>query len=134
MWLFNQPSTAARTALVYITVGALTVIWTGVWALYLYNNPPHTPTVHYICAGFLVTGLALMGIGFGVGHIGRAARNADLPPQEIAEMTPTVTTTTPAVTTTAAPAVNVPTKTAAPNSPVPPPVQVSQASRPKVVT
>jgi hypothetical protein len=83
MWLLNQPSSAARTALAYITVGALTVIWTGVWAVYLYNNPPATQIVYYLCGGFLVTGFVLIGIGFGLGRIGRSARHADLPPQDV---------------------------------------------------
>jgi hypothetical protein len=80
MWLFNQASTAARTSLVYITVGALTVIWTGIWYVYLYNNSPDTNSVYYWCTGFLVSGLTLVLIGLGLGRIGRSARGADLPP------------------------------------------------------
>jgi hypothetical protein len=80
MWLFNQASTAARTSLVYITVGAMTVIWTGIWYVYLYNNPPETHTAYYWCSGFLVSGLTLVLIGLGLGRIGRSARGADLPP------------------------------------------------------
>jgi hypothetical protein len=79
MWLFNQASSAARTALIYITAGALTVIWTGVWYLYLHNNPPETNGVYYLCGGLLITGLTLIVIGFGLGRIGRAARHADMP-------------------------------------------------------
>jgi hypothetical protein len=91
MWIFNQTSSAARTALMYITVGALIVIWTGAWYLYLYNNPPETNTVYYWCGGLMVSGLTLMAIGFGLGHIGRSARNADMP----AEVAPTVAVTPP---------------------------------------
>jgi hypothetical protein len=80
MWLFNQASSAARTALIYITAGALVVIWTVVWYVYLHNNPPETNSVYYWCTGFLVTGLTLVLIGFGLGRIGRSARHADLPP------------------------------------------------------
>ncbi len=83
MWLFNQTSSAARTALFYITIGALIVIWTGVWYVYLYNNPPETHTIYYWCTGFLVTGLTLVCIGLGVDRIGRSARHADLPPQGV---------------------------------------------------
>jgi hypothetical protein len=89
MWMFNQASSAARTALVYITAGALIVIWTGVWYLYLRNNPPETSSVYYWCGGLLVTGLTLMVIGFGLGRIGRAARHADMP----AEVAPTIAVT-----------------------------------------
>jgi hypothetical protein len=80
MWLFNQASTAARTSLVYITVGAMTVIWTGVWYVYLYNNPPETHSVYYWCTGFLVSGLTLVLIGLGLGRIGRSAPGTDLRP------------------------------------------------------
>ena len=60
MWLFKQSLSAARTALFYITVGALTVIWTGVWYVYLFNNRPDTSNAYYWCTGFLVTGLTLV--------------------------------------------------------------------------
>jgi hypothetical protein len=83
MWLFNQGSTAARTALIYITAGALVVIWTVVWYIYLHNNPPETNSVYYWCTGFLMTGLAFVLIGFGLGRIGRAARHADVPPEGV---------------------------------------------------
>jgi hypothetical protein len=100
MWLFTQASSAARTALIYITAGAVMVIWTLVWYLYLYNNPPETNSADYWCGGLLMTGLALMVIGFGLGRIGRAARHAEMPveavapvavtPPEIAIATPVV--------------------------------------------
>jgi len=77
MWLFTQPSAAARTALIYITAGALMVIWTGVWYVYLHNNPPEANNVYYWCGGMLASGLSLLLIGFGIGRIGRAARHAD---------------------------------------------------------
>ena|SRR6478672_5696671 len=83
MWLVNQTSTAARTALIYITVGALTVIWTGMWYVYLFNNPPETQTAYYWCTGFLMSGLTLVLIGLGLGRIGRSARSAELPPKEV---------------------------------------------------
>ena len=40
MALLSKPSSAARTAVLYITVGALMVVWTGVWYAYLRNYPP----------------------------------------------------------------------------------------------
>ncbi len=76
MWLFT--STAARTALTYITVGALIVIWAGVWYVYLHNNPPETQTSYYWCSGFLVTGLLLSVIGLALSMINRAAQQATL--------------------------------------------------------
>jgi hypothetical protein len=75
MWLFTF--TAARTALTYITVGALTVIWAGVWHVYLYNNPPAAESTYYWCSGFLVTGLTLAVIGLVLSLINRSAQQAD---------------------------------------------------------
>jgi hypothetical protein len=104
MWLFNQPSSSARTALIYITVGAVSVIWTGIWYLYLLNNPPEAHGVYYWCGGFLLTGFTLMLIGFMVGQIGRSARHADNLPQEVSQamataipaaLTPAAVTTSP---------------------------------------
>ena len=87
MWLFSQPSAAARAALIYITAGALIVIWTGVWYVYLHNNPPEANSVYYWCGGMLASGLTLLLIGFGVGRIGRAARHADAPTQVVPPLT-----------------------------------------------
>jgi hypothetical protein len=92
--------------LIYITVGAISVIWTGVWYIYLLNNPPEAHSVYYWCGGFLVTGLTLILLGLAVGQIGRSARHADSPPQEV---TQAILTTLPA---TVAPVA----VTAAPNS------------------
>ena len=77
MWLFTF--TAARTALTYITLGVLTVIWTGVWYVYMYNNPPEAHAAYYWCIGFLVTGLALVGIGTVLSFMHRAVQPVELP-------------------------------------------------------
>ena len=74
----SSTSSAARTALVYVTLGALLVIWTAVWYVYLTNNPPQTNGPYYWCAGLLVSGLTLIGIGLGLGRIGQQARAADI--------------------------------------------------------
>lgn len=79
MWLFNQKSNASRIALIYITLGALIIVWTCVWYIYLRNNEPLTSVPFYWCAGLLVSGVVLVGIGLGIGRIGREARHADLP-------------------------------------------------------
>jgi hypothetical protein len=72
-------SSSARTALMYVTVGALVVVWTGVWYIYLNNNPPETNRPYYLCAGLLISGLTLLGIGLGLGRIGSSARQAEVP-------------------------------------------------------
>ena len=87
---FTSP--AARTSLIYITIGALALVWSTVWLVYLLNNPPESNGVYYLLAGCLASGITALLIGFGLGKIGSAAR--------IAETTPIVTTpvvTTPAV-------------------------------------
>jgi len=78
MLVHNKPSAAARMALAYITVGALTVIWTGVWWAYLRTQVVPSVTSYYYCVGFMLTGFTLLVIGLGLGRIGRAARPADV--------------------------------------------------------
>jgi hypothetical protein len=102
MWLYKQSSTTARTALIYITLGALIVIWAGVWYVDLYNNPAETSTAYYWCAGFMVTGLMLVLIGAAVGRIGQSTQLTALPPAAvpIAAMTaPTLAMAPPPVLT-----------------------------------
>src|SRR5919202_2392666 len=79
MWFFGQASPGARIALAYITVGALTVVWTTIWYFYLQSFPPVYPGIWYLVAGLFITGLTLLVIGFGLGWIGRNARQADQP-------------------------------------------------------
>jgi hypothetical protein len=86
-------SPAARTALVYVTVGALTIIWTGVWYVFLHNNPPATNGPYYFCGGLMASGLTMLFLGLGLGRLGRSAQHAELPPPELtvpppAEATP----------------------------------------------
>jgi hypothetical protein len=83
MWFFKQPSSPARTALIYITSGAFIVIWTAVWFVYLYNNHPDNNIVFYWCTGFLMTGLTLAFIGLVMGRMNRSARQAGLPPEGV---------------------------------------------------
>lgn len=79
MWPFSQWTTAGRAALIYSTIGALTMVWAGVWYGYLFNNPP-TGGAYYWCTGFMVTGLTMVLIGLGLGMYSRSAQHADPPP------------------------------------------------------
>ncbi len=70
MSIFSKPSSVARTSVIYITVGALTEVWSGIWFWYLRNNYPSTETTFYWCYGFLLSGVTLMLIGLIIGRIG----------------------------------------------------------------
>jgi hypothetical protein len=83
MSILSKPSSAARTAVIYITIGALTIVWSGIWYAYLHHAPPKDDYTWYWCYGFLLTGLALLIIGLAIGRIGRSARHAELPPEEV---------------------------------------------------
>jgi hypothetical protein len=80
MPMLSKPTSAAQIALVYITLGALIGVWTGVWYWW---DPPQTTAASFWLAGFALTGLTLLIIGLAVGQIGRAARHAELPPPEV---------------------------------------------------
>jgi len=82
MAILSKPSASAHMAVIYVTVGALTDVWSGIWYAYLTNNPPERNSTWYWCYGFLLTGLALFVIGLAIGRIGRSARHAELPPEE----------------------------------------------------
>ena len=88
--ILSKPSSAAPTSLVYITLGAVLTVWSGIWFMYLRNNPPGHQFVHYVDTGCLLTGIVFLLIGFGLGPMARFARQAELPPQEV---TPTVAQT-----------------------------------------
>jgi hypothetical protein len=82
MPILSRPSSAAPTAVLYVTAGALIQVWTVIWYWYLYNHPPLHDATYYWCYGFFLTGLTLFIIGLTLGRIGRAARHAELPPAE----------------------------------------------------
>jgi hypothetical protein len=85
MVFFQRTSQPAQTALLYITIGTLTLVWTGVWYVYLLNHTESDTSVFYWVAGLALTGLTLVVIGLTVGHIGRAAKHAaSTPPPPVA--------------------------------------------------
>jgi hypothetical protein len=59
------------------------VVWTGIWYWYLTGHAPINEATWYWCYGFLLTGFALLIIGLAIGRIGRSARHAELPPEEV---------------------------------------------------
>lgn len=49
-----------RSAFFYLTLGTLTLIWSGLWYWYLERHAPARDEVWYICHGLILTGLLLM--------------------------------------------------------------------------
>jgi hypothetical protein len=86
MPVLSQPSFAAKTALWYITGGAvLDIFATTYWFFFVRPLPTDDPgmnTTHFWVVSIFLLGLVLMVIGFFLGRIGRAARHAELPPPE----------------------------------------------------
>ena len=83
MPLLTNPSFAARTAVIYVTVGALIDVWSGIWYAYMLHAPPQEYSTWYYCYGFLLTGLTLLIIGLAIGRIGRSAAARQFDPDAI---------------------------------------------------
>lgn len=83
MPLLTQPSFTAKASLIYITIGALLDVWSSVW-YFTYRDPgtPISQSTGFWIAGFFLTGIILMLVGFLMGPLGRFARHAELPPVE----------------------------------------------------
>jgi hypothetical protein len=77
----SKPSSAAQIAILYITIGALMVVWSGVWYFYLNENQPDSRRPYFWITGLMLSGLTLTVIGLAVGRIGRSAKHAELPPE-----------------------------------------------------
>lgn len=75
----HEPSQGTRYSLYYITGGSLLMIWSAVWFYYLRQNALAEDGRYYVCAGMMLSGLALLIIGLLVGRIGREAKHADIP-------------------------------------------------------
>ena len=81
MPILTKPAFGPQTALVYITVGALALAWTIVWYFTLATDPL-PPVTRFLLVGLIATGVIFITLGFLLGPIGRAARQAELPPAE----------------------------------------------------
>ena len=78
MPILSRPEFGPRTALIYVTVGMLIDVWTIVW--YFTHENSRTSTTHFWVIGLVLTGLTLVSLGLLLGRLGRAARQAELPP------------------------------------------------------
>ncbi len=79
--LWGQPkqATSATMSIVYITVGALMDVWCVIYYIYL-NRHGADDTTYLSLYGFFFSGIVLMTIGFALGWIGRAAKQAEVAP------------------------------------------------------
>ncbi len=76
--LLRSQSRSAAGAIVYVTVGTLMVIWSGLWYFYFLFPEPNPPTWQkFACVGMILSGFAIGGIGLLFGLIGRGAKGAD---------------------------------------------------------
>ena len=131
MPMLSHPAFGPRTALAYVTGGTLLCVWTLVW--YFTRETAMTQSMWFWVAGLFLTGLTFVVLGLILGPLGRAARQAELPPTEAinaeaaiqqaaASNPPPVVTAPPAAGT---PATVPPTNQAAPANPaVAPPAPV----------
>ncbi len=90
--VMSKPSRAAHLAIAYVTLGALIMVWNGIWYAWMVNHQPaadqpHNDGAFYWCAAFFFSGLTLFVLGLVLGRIGRAARRAELPPEVSGERT-----------------------------------------------
>ncbi len=84
----SKQSTSAKTALIYLTVGALMSVWTVIYYIFQIRQGT-SESVRFWCAGFFFTGLVLFTIGLAIGRIGRAARPAEVAPTPDVVVAPT---------------------------------------------
>jgi hypothetical protein len=90
----TKPSAEAKIAILFVTIGALVLVWSGVWYAYQFNHAPDTPaSERYICYGSILSGAVLLVIGLALGRIARSARQAEMPPHEAADRPPTLAPT-----------------------------------------
>lgn len=83
MATLRQTSHATRLALLYVTIGALTMVWTGIWYHYLTSHQIADDNKYYWCTGFFLSGLVVFAIGLLIGRLGREAQHADVAMGEI---------------------------------------------------
>src|SRR5262245_15966427 len=87
MPLVTKTSPAAQTALLYITAGALVLVWSCVWLAWLLYHSVSGPGSYFVCTGCIMTGVTLLLIGLFTGPIGKASKAAEQPAEVATEVT-----------------------------------------------
>lgn len=80
MPVLSHPAFGPRTALAYVTGGTLLCVWTLVW--YFTRDFDLTRSQWFWVAGLFLSGLTFVFLGLILGPLGRAARQAELPPPD----------------------------------------------------
>ncbi len=80
MPMLSTPAFGPRTALGYVTGGTLLCVWTLVW--YFTRETEMTRSQWFWLAGLFLSGMTFVFLGLLLGPLGRAARQAELPPAE----------------------------------------------------
>ena len=68
----TKTSGSARTAVLYITLGAVMDVWTVLWYVWINRHGTQNDGPYFWCYGFFLTGLTLVIIGLALGRIGQA--------------------------------------------------------------
>ena len=87
MAVMTKPTNAPGTSLGYITIGSVLTVLAGT-SYFFFNGSNVHQILGYIRAVSLILGLVLLAIGFGVGHIGRVAREAEIAPPGVPTNSP----------------------------------------------
>lgn len=80
MPMLSRPAFGPRTALAYVTIGLLMCVWTIVW--YYTRDRELARSEWFWLSGLFFTGVTFAFLGMVLGRLGRAARQAELPPEE----------------------------------------------------
>jgi hypothetical protein len=92
----TKTSGSAFMAVMYVTVGAIMCVWSGLWYWFQQRHQSGSDNSYFWCYGFFLTGLALLIIGLALGRIGRQARHAEAPPDATPTNAPPPVATAPA--------------------------------------
>lgn len=70
----------ASSAVTFVTIGSLLIIWSGLWLGYMFSHSSGTDFMRFFATGLMLTGITLVLVGSLSGKLGRSAREADMTP------------------------------------------------------